>query len=108
MSDFAAIFDDWLAESVVVSNPLGAGVEGTIFDEPVFVSGVRVEHASRLVRTADGREVVSTVTLYLPATSHQIVAGARISLLDGSRTIAISVAPQTLTALFDHTVVNCE
>jgi hypothetical protein len=108
MSDFADVFDDWLSESVVVSNPIGAGAEGTIFDEPVFVPGIRVEHATRLVRDSDGREIVSTVTLYVPATSHQIVAGARISLLDGSRTIVVSVAPQTLSAIFDHVVVSCE
>lgn len=108
MSDFADLFGDWLKQSVVVRNPVGAGAEGTIYDPPQIVQNVMVEHKRRLVRDVDGREVLSETTLYAPGDSLAMKPGARVDLLDGSRSTVITAAKQTLDDVFDHWVVSLQ
>lgn len=106
MSDFDDLFGDWATETIVVRDRAGIGAEGVIFSAPQTVAGVFVEHKRRLVRSNDGREIVSESTIYAPRAAHVFVEGSRVDTADGRRSEIVAVALQPLDDVFDHWVVN--
>jgi hypothetical protein len=115
MSDFDAIFDEWLVDSVTVEAYEGAGVEGAIFGAATIVGGalsqivgaeIMVEHKRRLIRNSDGNEVLSETTLYVSvAASTAFPLHSRVTLTDGTQTTVESVQRLEVYGLFDHAVV---
>ena len=105
MSDFADIFDDWLTQSVTLRSLLGNTADGPKHADPVPVEDVAVEHARRLVRDSDGREVVSETTLYVPDGKPPFRPGDEVRIGDAV-SVVIRVADFEPFGLFDHKVVN--
>ena len=105
MSDFADIFDEWLTQSVALRVLLGNTAEGAKHADAVPVTDVAVEHARRLVRDSDGREVVSETTIYVPDGKPTFSPGDEV-LVSGRVATVIRVADFEPFGLFDHKVVN--
>lgn len=104
-TDFADVFADWLTQTVTRQTLLGNTANGPKHGDPVPVTDVGVEHARRLVRDSDGREVVSETTLYVPAGSPAFTTGDLVTY-DGGVSTVIRVADFAPFGLFDHVVVN--
>ncbi|QYC54351.1 head-to-tail stopper [Microbacterium phage Pickles13] len=105
MSDFADIFDEWLTQTVMLRSLLGMTAEGPKHADPVPVDEIAVEHARRLVRDSDGREVVSETTLYVPDGKAAFATGDEV-IIGGVTATVIRVADFEPFGLFDHKVVN--
>lgn len=105
MSDFTDIFGDWLTQTVALRALLGQTAEGVAHGDPVSVDDVAVEHARRLVRDSEGRQVVSETTLYVPA-GKPVMRPGDIVVLGSGETTVIRVADMAPFGLFDHRVVN--
>lgn len=105
MSDFDDIFDEWLTQGVALRVLLGSSAEGVRHADPVNVDGVAVEHARRLVRDAEGREVVSETTIYVPEGKPTFSPGDEVIIAARASTV-IRVADFAPFGLFDHKVVN--
>lgn len=105
MSDFADLFDEWLTQSVDLRSLLGNTAEGPKHADAVPVTEIAVEHARRLVRDSEGREVVSETTLYVPDGKPTFKPGDEV-VVDGANAVVIRVADFEPFGLFDHKVVN--
>lgn len=105
MSDFTAIFGDWLTQSVGLKVLVGQSAEGVVHADAVTVDEVAVEDARRLVLDSDGRQVVSETTLYVPAGKAAMSPGDIVVLASREATV-IRVADMAPFGLFDHRVVN--
>lgn len=105
MSEFDDLFDEWLTQTIGHKPLLGSSAEGVQFGALANIDDIGVEHARRLVRDSDGREVVSETTLYVPADKPTMKPGDEIVI--GARTsTVIRVADFAPFGLFDHRVVN--
>lgn len=105
MSDFADIFDEWLTQTVTLRSLLGMTAEGPKYADAVPVDEIAVEHARRLVRDSEGREVVSETTLYVPDGKPTFSTGDEVTI-SGAKAVVIRVADFEPFGLFDHKVVN--
>jgi len=105
MSDFDDIFDDWLTQTITLQPLLGSTAEGVKHGPAVPVDDIAVEHARRLVRDSDGREVVSETTLYVPSGKPTFSTGDLVTIAGATSTV-IRIADFEPFGLFDHRVVN--
>lgn len=105
MSDFVDVFDEWLTQSVQLRPLLGSTAEGVTYGAIVDVDEIAIEHARRLVRGTDGREVISETTLYVPEGKPTMKPGDEVIIGDTTATV-IRVADFEPFGLFDHRVVN--
>lgn len=98
----------WLQHTVTVEPYLGSGAFGDTYGAPVTVS-CWVEASRKVVRDADGSEVVSGTTVYAqPGVTAP--ARSRVTLPDGRVTLVITVADRDSGALPlpSHTEITCE
>ena len=104
-TDFADIFADWLTQTVTRQTLLGNTANGPKHADPVPIEDVGVEHARRLIRDTDGREVISETTLYVPPDKPAFALGDLVTH-DGGVATVLRVADFAPFGLFDHVVVN--
>lgn len=100
-------FSDWYTTAVVVEKLIDGGTTDALtFQPPATLHGY-VEQLTQLVRDADGSEVVSTASVWLPVTdAGKVTAGSRITI--GARvTQVISVAETTGDQDLDGVAVMC-
>lgn len=100
----------WWRHEVIVKRYKGTGAYGPVWFDPVPVMAA-IDDKARLVRNADGIEVVSSTTVAMPATTPLIPVGSTITLPvkygeRESQVIAYTVADADLDA--DHLQVNLE
>ncbi|MGW1679390.1 hypothetical protein [Saccharopolyspora sp. NPDC002376] len=74
-------------QTVTIEPYEGTGAYGPVYGPAVQVRAV-VDAARRLVRNAEGAEVVSETTLYVPL-STVAPAGSRVTLANGTRSTVI-------------------
>lgn len=67
-----------LQHTVTVERFLGEGAYGPTYEAAETLSCF-VDETTRLVRSPEGNEVTSTVTVYLPDTVEQIPSGSRVT-----------------------------
>ena len=70
---------DWWVHKVIVERKRGEGAYGPVFADPVQVPCF-VDESQRLVRGADGAEIVSSTGVAFPAEVGPIPHGSRITL----------------------------
>lgn len=95
---------------MIVKRYKGAGAYGPVYEPPVPVMAA-IDDKARMVRNADGDEVVSSTTVAMPETTPLIPVGSLLTLPPkyGERetqVIAYTVADGGLDA--DHLQVNLE
>lgn len=100
-------FTDWYTTAVVVEKLIEGGTTDALTFQSAQTLYGYVEHSTQLVRDAAGSEVVSTASVWLPATdAGKVTAGSRITI--GSRTTsAISVAETSGDEDLDGVTVMC-
>lgn len=69
----------WFTIPVTVERLTGSGAYGPVFDDPVTVYA-RVKSGRKLVRAADGTEVISEGRISMPADTPLIPEGSYITL----------------------------
>ena len=62
---------------------LGSGPYGDVYGDPVTVAA-RIEFGNKLIRDANGNEVVSSATIYLQPAENLPTVGAVVTLPDNS------------------------
>lgn len=112
VSDFVEVFGDWLVDGTQIATlKSDVGIEGREYESPVTADGLMIEYQRRLVRAADGREVISERTLFVPNDHAQhalFTLGSLVTFPDGVvATVAVlqDFAPY---GVVDHLVVTCE
>lgn len=65
-----AQLDGWLPHSITVRPYLGTGPYGDVLGEPVVIGRAYVEDRRRLVRSADGDELISETTIHTGPDEH--------------------------------------
>lgn len=91
-------FDEFRIHTVTVRTFAGNGGSGPIHDTPVTYSpttgdGVLIDDTRKLIRGADGREIVSEATIFDPDVSHAATytVGSLITLPDGREATSLQV-----------------
>jgi len=107
MSDFTAVFGEWLGSTVSLEVYEGAGFDGETYSVAVDVLDVLVDDTRRLVRNSNGNEVVSESTLYVPDSAVAFQLADKVTV-NGRTTAVIKVARPQVVGLFSFTVVNLE
>ena len=69
----------WWQHQVVVERYTGSAAYGDTYAAPVTITGL-VDDSRKLVRTQQGDEVVSSATVYFPASTADIPLGSRVTL----------------------------
>lgn len=69
---------------IVVKIKTGDGAYGPIHADPERLDSVRVEDKIRMVRTRDGREVVSTATVWLRPEHGHVSVGSLVTVWPGT------------------------
>ncbi|AWN03630.1 hypothetical protein PBI_JACE_8 [Gordonia phage Jace] len=100
----------WWRHKVTVQRHKGEGAYGPVFETAVPVMAA-IDDKARMVRNADGVEVVSSTTVAMPATTPYIPVGSLLTLPPQygereARVIACTVADGGTDA--DHLQVNLE
>ena len=112
MSDFVEVFGDWLVNGTQVAKlKSDVGIEGRSYESPVTADGLMIEYKRRLVRAADGREVISERTLFVPNGHPQralFTLGSQIIFADGVKATAAVLQDFAPYGVVDHLVVTCE
>lgn len=87
MSEFEDLYGEWGRDAngnplpLTLRPYLGSGQDGDVFGAPVELPGLPREDSRRLVRSAQGDEVLSTLTVYAPApTGALFVLGSRVTV----------------------------
>lgn len=70
----------WWVHAVTVERFAGPGPEGDTWAAPVPGVPCFVEDTRKLVRAANGSEVVSETTVYFPSAEADIPAGSKVTL----------------------------
>ncbi|MFD9813714.1 hypothetical protein [Streptomyces sp. NPDC059080] len=98
-----------LRHRITVEAYAGDTAYGPSYDAPVCDVPALVDEAPRMVRAADGREVLATATV-IAAPDLYCPPGSRITLSDGRTTTALAVAHHTAPGLPvpANTEVSCE
>lgn len=78
--------------TVTVRTKTGQGSYGPVYAAGETVEGVMVDETTRLVRTSDGSEQVSSTTVYDPQVSRaaKFAVGSRVTLPSGDETTVLS------------------
>lgn len=100
----------FMVHTVGVRTLTGEGSYGPIYADSVSVSGVMVDETTRLVRSGDGSEVVSSTTIYGPLdTAAVFTVGSRVTLPSGDETTVLSRSVHSLPGLGlpEHVEVAC-
>jgi len=95
--------------TVTVAAYRGDGAYGPVYDPARQVQPCFVDDARRLVRAADGSQVVSEATVYAPADT-VAPAGSRLTLPTGRVTTVITAKALTAAGLLlpEHVELMCE
>jgi hypothetical protein len=99
--------DDFLVHTVTITPKVGDGAYGAQFGAPVPDVPAWVDDTRRLVRDADGAEVVSSSTVFL-RTGTDCPPGSLIALPSGrsAEVIAVAVRDSGPLDLPDHVEVS--
>lgn len=99
---------DFWVHVVLVETLTGTGGMGDVFAAPVELVCL-VDDRRRLVRAADGTEVVSESTVFAPAGTTSLTPGSRVLLPSGrtSVVLALTVADSGGMDLPDHVQAAC-
>lgn len=102
----------WFAHEVILERLRGRGAYGPVY-HPRYTALAAIDSTARMVRDAEGAEVVSSTTVILPAGNGYIEPGSRLTLpgTHGARettVIACQVAAGGVAATPDHVALNCE
>ena len=108
-------WEDFCAEflpdpaTVLVEEHRGEGPVGPVWERAVAVTPCYVDAGRKLVRAADGSQVVSEVRVFAPAAT-VVPVGSRITLADGTVTTVISAQVHSSHGLDlpEHLEVACE
>jgi len=91
-------FDEFRIHTITVATFAGNGGNGPLHDTPVTYSpttgdGVLVDDTRKLIRGADGREVVSESTIFDPDVTHAATytVGSLVTLPDGRLATSLQV-----------------
>lgn len=115
MSEFEEVFGEWGRNLDGTPKPLsvrtftGSGQTGEKYASAADHAGLPQFDQSRLVRSADGNEVLSTAAVYAPLT----LAGAfalhsLVTLASGREAAVLAVAVNDHEGLFSFVAVNLE
>jgi hypothetical protein len=75
---------------IVVERKTGDGAAGAIYAAKDSTLKGRVKNARKLVRTADGKEVISEATVSLPLVTPVIPVESKVTLPDGRTAFVIA------------------
>lgn len=75
----SAALGDWYRHDVTVERFTGSGPSGDVYSTATDELGM-VDDTRRLVRAADGGQVVSSTTVYLPSSTTPVPVGSRVTL----------------------------
>jgi len=115
MSDFEDNFSEWgrdstgAALSLTVETFLGNGSLGASYAAPEAIPGLPQFRQNRLVRTAQGNEVLASSKIYVPlAHAHKFTLHSRVTLADGRASTVLNVARPDQFGLFGFVVLDVE
>lgn len=89
MTDPLAIF---YRIPITVERLVGTGPHGSVYADPDGPLLCRLRNERRLVRAADGREVVSEAGASLPIATPTIPVGSKVTLPDGRTSLVLAEA----------------
>lgn len=103
MSDLDAF---WV-HTATIETFTGAGAYGDVFASPVTVSCF-VDPSRRLIRNANGEQVVSESTLYTPVTNAALFTNDSRVTVNGvvARVVKVNTLTSGVLDLPDHTAIN--
>ncbi|SOD72723.1 hypothetical protein SAMN05892883_2073 [Jatrophihabitans sp. GAS493] len=85
-----SVLDDFLRQALQVQTKTGDGARGPNYADPMAISFV-VEDGRRMVRSANGDNVISETTLYTePANAAACVAGSLVAVNGRVATVIIA------------------
>lgn len=95
--------------TVTVEAYRGSGPYGDIYEQAVIVTPCFVDDTRRLVRAADGSQVISESTVYAPADT-TAPTGSRVTLPSGRTTTVITSKARTAAGLPlpEHVELMCQ
>lgn len=70
----------WFKWPVIVERLEGSGAYGDVFADPVEIPRTKISAKRKLVRAADGTEVISEARVSMPADTDPIPEGSRVTL----------------------------
>lgn len=115
MSEFEELFGEWGNDGegnplpLSVETYMGAGSRGSVYSEPKSRPGLIQLPQNRLVRTAQGNEVVSSSLVYAPLElSGDFTLGSRVTLADGRTAAVLTIGKPDVYGLLGFVVLNLE
>ena len=115
MTDFEDNFAEWGRDStgaaltLTVETFLGNGSLGPSYAAPVALPGLPQFRQNRLVRTAQGNEVLASSKVYAPlAHADKFTLHSRVTLADGRASTVLTVSRPDQFGLFGFVVVDVE